>query len=327
MGCGYWLPELVQRGGFECVGGGTTGPLHRTRTLVESELNDADVIVFACCGFTVERTALELVKCGLLGAKEWRDLPAVQSGRVFIADGNRFFNRSGPSIGESLRILCSCVHGKDAFADLTAQFAPSYSEEAAASDGPPSFLTLSEALQLCPLSVQREAEALEKEGGEEKSTENLSSPSRPPVSRAKGLTEEEVVRRVVRSLQCTFSEDPKESGRGLQEAYELSWMSRRMPLERFRSIILGTEPYRPLLIGDGKVSIKRDGNKEMGTAETAEHISKKYKVCVTAGELGKGSGLVVGKTYEFDFWVMKFKQGQGSENGWMISHVGAPCHQ
>jgi iron complex transport system substrate-binding protein len=40
----------------------------------------------------------------------WSRWSAVGAGRVFVADGNAYFNRSGPRLVESLEILAACVH-------------------------------------------------------------------------------------------------------------------------------------------------------------------------------------------------------------------------
>ena len=40
----------------------------------------------------------------------------LRKGRVFIADGNAFFNRPGPRIVETAEILASILHGVPAFA-------------------------------------------------------------------------------------------------------------------------------------------------------------------------------------------------------------------
>jgi iron complex transport system substrate-binding protein len=37
----------------------------------------------------------------------------VRSGRVFVADGNLYFNRSGPSLVESIEILAEVLHPKE----------------------------------------------------------------------------------------------------------------------------------------------------------------------------------------------------------------------
>ena len=48
----------------------------------------------------------------------------MRDGRVFVADGNAYFNRSGPRIVESLEILAACTHPND-FSDFRRKHAPS----------------------------------------------------------------------------------------------------------------------------------------------------------------------------------------------------------
>lgn len=40
----------------------------------------------------------------------WQELAAVRAGRVFITDGNQYFNRPGPRLVESLEILVELFH-------------------------------------------------------------------------------------------------------------------------------------------------------------------------------------------------------------------------
>ena len=40
----------------------------------------------------------------------WGELKAVQRERIFVADGNQYFNRPGPRIVESLEILAEIFH-------------------------------------------------------------------------------------------------------------------------------------------------------------------------------------------------------------------------
>ena len=40
----------------------------------------------------------------------WSDLRAVRARRVYIADGNQYFNRPGPRLVESLEILAEISH-------------------------------------------------------------------------------------------------------------------------------------------------------------------------------------------------------------------------
>ncbi|MCK5551248.1 MAG: hypothetical protein KAI41_12010, partial [Hyphomicrobiaceae bacterium] len=40
----------------------------------------------------------------------WQNLRAVREGRVFVADGNAYFNRPGPRLVESTEILAEVLH-------------------------------------------------------------------------------------------------------------------------------------------------------------------------------------------------------------------------
>ena len=40
----------------------------------------------------------------------WNELPAVRSGRVYVADGAQYFNRPGPRLVESLELLAHALH-------------------------------------------------------------------------------------------------------------------------------------------------------------------------------------------------------------------------
>mmetsp|Transcript_34020 Transcript_34020/g.82298 ORF Transcript_34020/g.82298 Transcript_34020/m.82298 type:complete len:477 (+) Transcript_34020:164-1594(+) len=92
MGSGYWIAECVEAAGGKLVHGYAGG---HSQTLEKIELlSIADHVIIAPCGFSIERTHHELKKINILGTKEWKDLPAVKNGRVYIADGNRYFNRS-----------------------------------------------------------------------------------------------------------------------------------------------------------------------------------------------------------------------------------------
>jgi iron complex transport system substrate-binding protein len=49
----------------------------------------------------------------LRDALPWGSWRAVAEGRVYVADGNAFFNRPGPRIVESLEILAACLHPQE----------------------------------------------------------------------------------------------------------------------------------------------------------------------------------------------------------------------
>ena len=40
----------------------------------------------------------------------WSDLRAVRDGRVYLADGNQYFNRPGPRVVETLEALVEMLH-------------------------------------------------------------------------------------------------------------------------------------------------------------------------------------------------------------------------
>ena len=46
----------------------------------------------------------------LTARPEWRRLSAVREGRVFVTDGNQYFNRPGPRLVESAEILAELLH-------------------------------------------------------------------------------------------------------------------------------------------------------------------------------------------------------------------------
>jgi iron complex transport system substrate-binding protein len=69
---------------------------------------DPEVILITPCGFSIERTLQEI---SLLQSQAgWDELKAVREGRVYVADGNHYFNRPGPRLVESLEILAEILH-------------------------------------------------------------------------------------------------------------------------------------------------------------------------------------------------------------------------
>ena len=56
------------------------------------------------CGFDIRRTKLEIKKSNL----DFHSL--FKHKEVFAVDGNKFFNRPGPRLLESIKILCEIIH-------------------------------------------------------------------------------------------------------------------------------------------------------------------------------------------------------------------------
>jgi iron complex transport system substrate-binding protein len=104
---GNWGPELVSVAGGECLFG-TAGARSTTLPWPALRAADPDVIVVAPCGFDLARTRAEMPALSALPG--WDQLAAVRAGRVFVADGNLYFNRSGPLLFETPELLAEILH-------------------------------------------------------------------------------------------------------------------------------------------------------------------------------------------------------------------------
>lgn len=110
MVAGHWMPELIdQAGGRALIGcSGNPSPTVTWEKILEVR---PESILLTPCGFTMERT---LQEWALLTKKaHWEKIPAVQSKQVFLADGNRFFNRPGPRLLESFEILLEILRPQE----------------------------------------------------------------------------------------------------------------------------------------------------------------------------------------------------------------------
>jgi iron complex transport system substrate-binding protein len=107
MASGNWMPQLVQMAGGVNVFGvaGQHAPGLAWEQLIAA---DPEVIVVLPCGFDLERTRRDMP---LLARRPgWNDLRAVRQGRVYLTDGNQYFNRPGPRLVESLEIMAELLH-------------------------------------------------------------------------------------------------------------------------------------------------------------------------------------------------------------------------
>jgi iron complex transport system substrate-binding protein len=109
MVSGNWVPELVG------IAGGTSilaeaGKHSPFIHWLDIQLQDPDVIIVMPCGFSIERTLREIDL--LLQLPGFTELKAVKNDRLFIADGNQYFNRPGPRIVDSIEILAEIIHPK-----------------------------------------------------------------------------------------------------------------------------------------------------------------------------------------------------------------------
>jgi iron complex transport system substrate-binding protein len=104
---GNWGPALVElAGGANALG---TPGAHSTAVPWDDVCAvDPAVLVVAPCGFGLQRTLAEMPL--LAERRGWRDLRAVRTDRVFVADGNLYFNRSGPSVFDTAVMLAEMLH-------------------------------------------------------------------------------------------------------------------------------------------------------------------------------------------------------------------------
>lgn len=109
MVSGNWIPELVD------IAGGTSilaepGKHSPFVQWTDIQQADPDIILAMPCGFSIERTMKEMHL--LLQQPGFADLKAVKNNRIYIADGNQYFNRPGPRIIDSIEILAEIINPK-----------------------------------------------------------------------------------------------------------------------------------------------------------------------------------------------------------------------
>ena len=110
---GTWMPELIDLAGGIPVGAAAKqpAPTVNSGTLAKHR---PDVVVVKPCGFSLDRTIAEwdVIARSVVSVVGPRT-------RVYVTDGNAFFNRPGPRLVESLEIMAACVHPA-LFGDLAA---------------------------------------------------------------------------------------------------------------------------------------------------------------------------------------------------------------
>lgn len=107
MAAGNWMPELVEMaGGVNLFG--VAGKHSPWMTWEQMRDKNPDVIVVLPCGWDIARARQDMPR--LTEKPEWPKLKAVRTRRVYMLDGNQYFNRPGPRLAESLEILAEVLH-------------------------------------------------------------------------------------------------------------------------------------------------------------------------------------------------------------------------
>ncbi len=107
MTAGNWVPELVEIAGGQALGaaGGEHSPWFSMEKLSAA---DPEHIAIMPCGYSIEQTLEEIES--LAKRDGWEQLQAVRNEEIYILDGNRYFNRPGPRLVDSARILTEILH-------------------------------------------------------------------------------------------------------------------------------------------------------------------------------------------------------------------------
>jgi iron complex transport system substrate-binding protein len=114
---GLWMPELIALAGGEPLVG-KTGEMGVVLSDDDVPAEGPDVVLLKPCGYPLSQTLAETATIAALRAR-W------PHARWFAADGNAYFNRSGPRLVESLEILAACLH-PEVVPDLVARHAGAF---------------------------------------------------------------------------------------------------------------------------------------------------------------------------------------------------------
>jgi iron complex transport system substrate-binding protein len=104
---GNWGPELVEAANGKLLSG-QIGQHSSAVPWDDIRQADPDYLIVAPCGFDLARSRREAPL--LKSLPGWSDLRAVKQGQVVLADGNKYFNRSGTTMVETVEILAEILH-------------------------------------------------------------------------------------------------------------------------------------------------------------------------------------------------------------------------
>jgi len=102
-----WVPELVGLAGGKNVMS-VSGTDSNFCSWDEIKKTNPEIIIMMPCGFGIKRTLEDIHY--LQNRKGWQELKAVKENKVFVVDGNQYFNRPGPRLVDSAEILAEVIH-------------------------------------------------------------------------------------------------------------------------------------------------------------------------------------------------------------------------
>ncbi len=104
---GHWVPEMVERAGGKDVLGQAGQPGYRGdwKGIMQSQ---PDVIVIMPCGYHLREASEQFRSTHF--PPGWKDLLAVNEGRVFVVDASSYFSRPGPRLAGGVELLAHMIH-------------------------------------------------------------------------------------------------------------------------------------------------------------------------------------------------------------------------
>jgi len=107
MVAGHWVPELVETAGGDYPLA-SPGDVSTVRDWYEILDTAPETLVAAPCGFDLAQTVENFDE--IAERDGWREIPAVERGRGYAADGNAYFNRPGPRLVDTAEVLACCLY-------------------------------------------------------------------------------------------------------------------------------------------------------------------------------------------------------------------------
>ena len=107
MAAANWVPELVGLAGGKNVMS-VSGTDSNFCSWDEIKKTNPGIIIIMPCGFGIKRTLEDIHY--LQNRKGWKELKAAKENKVFVVDGNQYFNRPGPRLLDSAEILAEIFH-------------------------------------------------------------------------------------------------------------------------------------------------------------------------------------------------------------------------
>ena len=102
MIAGNWVPELVKLAKGKSVFA-NSGEHSKFIKIEELKFSEFEKVIYMPCGYDILKSKNELLSHNFLDKK-------LSSKENYIVDGNKYFNRPGPSLTENINILCEILH-------------------------------------------------------------------------------------------------------------------------------------------------------------------------------------------------------------------------